>query len=80
MITYFGMSVFWWVFWLCLVLLFFVVATPVPRSTYRRIRQTPLERLQHRFANGEIAQEEYERRRAILLRDQLPPPSRPQPA
>lgn len=80
MVTYFGMSVFWWVFWLALVLLFFALATPVPRRTYRRMRQTPLERLQQRFANGELSADEYERRRAILLRDQLPPPTTPQTA
>jgi hypothetical protein len=32
------MSLFWWIFWLCAVLLFAVVLRPVSRRRYRRMR------------------------------------------
>jgi putative membrane protein len=40
----------------------------VSRSTYRQM-QSPLQLLQRRYAGGEIATDEYEERRATLLRD-----------
>jgi hypothetical protein len=37
-VTIFGMSLYWWAFWLSLILLFFVFARPVTRRRYRRLR------------------------------------------
>jgi putative membrane protein len=41
---------------------------PVSRTAYRQM-QSPLQVLQRRYAAGEITSEEYEERRAKLLRD-----------
>jgi putative membrane protein len=41
---------------------------PVPRVTYRQM-QSPLQLLQRRYAAGEITSDEYEERRAKLMRD-----------
>ena len=61
-----GMHVFWWLFWIVLIVGFFVLIEPVPRS---RPRETPLELLQRRYAAGKISSVEYEERKAKLDRD-----------
>lgn len=66
---FWGMHLFWWLFWVVLLFAFFSLATPVPR---RRARETPLEILQRRYAAGEISTEEYEERKALLVKDQSP--------
>lgn len=66
---FFGMHMLWWVFWLCMLVVFFGLLTPVPRGRARRQRQTPLEVLQRRYANGEITTVEYQERKAILEAD-----------
>lgn len=63
---YWGMHLFWWIFWIVMIVLLFSSTTPVPKS---RARTGPMEVLQRRFAAGEIGKEDYEERRAILLRD-----------
>ena len=69
MYYFWGMHWFWWIFWIFLWILFFSFMMPVQRSTYR-LMQSPLQLLlQNRFAGGEITRDEYEERRAILLRD-----------
>jgi putative membrane protein len=60
---------FWWLFWVVVIVAFFSLLTPVPKS---RVRQRPLDILQRRYAAGEISSEEYEERKAKLLRDQTP--------
>lgn len=63
-----GFHLFWWLFWIAvivgLVLWLARVAGQGPRAS-----QTPLERLQRRYANGEITTDEYEERRRTLERD-----------
>jgi putative membrane protein len=49
-------------------MVFFSFMTPVRRTTYREM-QSPLQLLKRRYAAGEINSEEYEERRARLLRD-----------
>lgn len=61
-----GMHALWWLFWIALIVVFFALIEPVPRS---RPRQTPLELLQRRYAAGEISSDEYEERKAKLERD-----------
>ena len=61
-----GMHFFWWLFWLALIIVFFTLMRPVPRH---KMRETPLQILQRRYANGEISSEEYEERKAKLERD-----------
>lgn len=63
---FWGMHIFWWLFWALLIVLFFTLVTPVPKH---RVRETPLEILQRRYAAGEISSEEYEERKAKLERD-----------
>lgn len=68
MYNFMGMYSYWWVFWLILWICFFSFMMPVRRTTYRQM-QSPLQLLQRRYAAGEITSEEYEERRAKLLRD-----------
>lgn len=63
---FFGMHVFWWLFWIVLIVAFFSLLTPVPRH---RARETPLQILQRRYAAGEVSTQEYEERKARLERD-----------
>jgi putative membrane protein len=63
---FFGMHVFWWLFWIVLILAFFSLLTPVPRH---RARETPLQILQRRYAAGELSTQEYEERKARLEHD-----------
>jgi putative membrane protein len=66
----FGMYWLWWIFWLLAIALVFGFAQPIPRRRLREYRdQSPLARLQRRYAEGEISTQEYEERRAILERD-----------
>lgn len=63
---FWGMHLFWWLFWIVLFVAFFSLLTPVPR---RRARETPLEVLQRRYAAGEISTAEYEERKTRLTKD-----------
>jgi putative membrane protein len=65
---YGGMHAYWWFFWILIWVLYFSLFMPMRRATYRQI-QSPLQLLQQRYAAGEITSEEYEERRAKLLRD-----------
>jgi putative membrane protein len=66
---FWGMHLFWWLFWVVGILMLFSLFTPEPRN---RRRGTPLELLQRRFAAGEITDKEYEERKAKLERDAKP--------
>jgi putative membrane protein len=68
MYNFMGMYSYWWLFWLILWICFFSFMMPVRRTAYRQM-QSPLQLLQRRYAAGEITSEEYEERRAKLLRD-----------
>jgi len=68
MYYFWGMHWLWWIFWMLLWVLFFSFMMPVNRAAYRQM-QSPLQLLQRRYAAGEIASEEYEERRAKLMRD-----------
>lgn len=63
---FWGMHIFWWLFWIVLIAMFFSVATPVPRG---KARETPLDRLQRRYAEGEISTDEYDERKKRLEQD-----------
>ena len=60
---FWGMHLFWWLFWILVMVLFFGLLTPVPRS---KVRETPLQVLQRRYAAGEITTQEYDERKARL--------------
>lgn len=66
---FWGMHIFWWLFWIALIVVFFALIEPVPRG---RRRETPLEVLQRRYAAGEIGEKEYEERKRTLERDVKP--------
>lgn len=65
---FFGMHVFWWLFWLLLIVAFLSLFTAVPKDKAGHI-ETPLDILQHRYAAGEITTAEYQERRGTLTRD-----------
>ncbi len=67
---FWGMSIFWWLFWVLALVIFFSLLTPVPRSRLRDRRETPLDILQRRHAAGELTTAEYDERRARLPGDQ----------
>lgn len=64
--SFWGMHVFWWLFWIVLIVVFVWLIEPVPRG---RARETALERLQRRYADGEITTDEYEERKKRLEQD-----------
>lgn len=66
---FWGMHLFWWLFWVALIAVFFSLLTPVPR---KRVRETPLQILQRRYAAGEISTQEYEERKKRLEQDAPP--------
>lgn len=66
---FFGMHLFWWLFWIVLIAALFTQFKPMPRG---KLRETPLQILQRRYAAGEIGDEEYEARKAKLERDAPP--------
>lgn len=63
-----GMHLFWWLFWVAIIIGFVSMFTPVPRQQAAQ-RDAPLDVLQRRYAAGDISTEEYEQRRAVLVRD-----------
>lgn len=60
---FWGMHLFWWLFWFLIIAAFFSLLTPVPRH---KVRETPLQILQRRLAAGEISTQEYEERKQRL--------------
>lgn len=62
---FWGMHVFWWLFWIAVMVVLFTSLSP----TSRRQSERPLEILQRRYATGEITTQEYEERKAALERD-----------
>ena len=64
---FFGMHMFWWLFWLILLFVLFGWFAPVPKKRIRK--DSPLDILQKRFAAGELTTEEYEEKKKILESD-----------
>lgn len=64
-----GMHFFWWLFWIVAFVSFFSVLTPVPRHRAKRLHETPRDTILRRFSEGEIDEQEYERRKTIIDRD-----------
>ncbi len=62
-----GMHLVWWIIWVAVIV--WVFATPFEIPGERKKSNSPLDILQKRFAGGSITEEEYEKRKAILLRD-----------
>jgi putative membrane protein len=64
-----GMHWLWWLFWILVIVAVWWAFTRRPSGPSAPPREAPLDRLQRRYADGEITTEEYEERKAILLRD-----------
>jgi putative membrane protein len=64
---FWGMHLIWWFVWIMLI--FWIFATPYSIPFERRRKDSPLDILQKRFASGEITKEVYEERKAILKRE-----------
>lgn len=67
--NFWGMHLLWWVFWSVAFLSFFSMLTSVPRRHAKLLRESPRDMLLRDFASGEIDEQEYERRKAIVDRD-----------
>ena len=63
---YLGMSAIWWIIWL--ILLFWIFAVPYDIPGQRSRKDSPLEILKKRFANGQMTKEEFEAQKDILLK------------
>jgi putative membrane protein len=61
---YWGMNAIWWFIWL--IFIFWIFATPYDIPGQRRRKNTPLDILQNRFAAGQITAEEFKERKRIL--------------
>ena len=64
-----GMHFLWWMFWIVLIGTAFVTVTPLPKQ-YAKSGPRALDILRRRYAAGELSSEEYERRKAIIVRDE----------
>lgn len=63
---FFGMHLLWWLFWIVLIAALFGLFGPVSR---KKVRDTPLQVLQRRYAMGELSTQEYEERKKRLTVD-----------
>ena len=70
--SFIGMHLFWWMFWIILIGTAFTTVTPV-RKTLLRSGEQALDILRRRYAGGQVSTEEYERRKAVLERDEPNP-------
>jgi len=61
---YGGMNLVWWFIWV--ILLFWIFATPYDIPGQRRRKDGPLELLQKRFVLDEITYDEYQEKKKIL--------------
>ena len=64
---YGGMHLIWWIIWVILII--WIFATPYQIPGEKRKPNSPLDILQKRFAGGSITEEEYDERKAILMKD-----------
>jgi putative membrane protein len=61
-----GMHWIWWLVWIAVIA---AAWWTLARRTAAQAEPTPIERLQRRYADGEITTEVYEEQKATLLRD-----------
>jgi len=64
---FWGMDIIWWFVWI--ILIFWIFATPYDIPGQRRKKDGPLDILKKRFASGQITKEEYEESKKILTTD-----------
>lgn len=61
---YGGMALVWWAVWIIFII--WIFATPYDIPGQRRKKDTPLDILKKRFANGEITEKEYYEKKSII--------------
>jgi putative membrane protein len=61
---YWGMDLIWWFIWV--ILLFWIFATPYPIPGERRKRDSALDILNKQLASGKIKLEEYEQKKKLI--------------
>ena len=59
-----GMHLLWWIIWF--IFLIWIFATPWDIPGQRKKKESPLDILKRRFANGEISKEEFEESKKLL--------------
>ncbi len=64
---FWGMHLVWWFIWL--ILLFWIFATPYDVPGQRKKKDSPLDILKRRLASGEITTEEYQDKKRIIEND-----------
>ena len=64
---FWGMDMIWWFIWI--ILLFWIFATPYDIPGQRKRKESPLDMLQKRYAAGEITTQEYMEKREIIESD-----------
>jgi len=62
--NFWGMHLIWWFLWV--VVLFWVFATPYNIPGQRTKKETPLDILNKRFASGEINREEFLEKKKLI--------------
>jgi putative membrane protein len=62
------MHAFWWAFWFILIVTLFSTVTPIPKNQLKS-GERAFDILRRRYAAGQVSTEEYERRKAVLERD-----------
>jgi putative membrane protein len=61
---YWGMDIIWWFIWL--VVIFWIFATPYPIPRERRRKDSALDILKKQLASGQIRIEEYENKKRLI--------------
>lgn len=76
---YWGMHLFWWFFWLAIVVLLLTTGWPRARVIAPGAggRDAALDALRMRYAAGEIDEEEYQERMAVLIGENPAAPRSP---
>lgn len=64
-----GMHAFWWLFWVLLIVLVLFGIRPRSGEHRERQRETPIDILRRRLANGEINAQEYEEIMRVLSQE-----------
>lgn len=64
---FFGMHLIWWLFWILLIVWIFALPYDIPGS--RKSKATSLDILNQRLATGEISEEEYQKKKKLILED-----------
>jgi putative membrane protein len=67
--SWFGMHVFWWIFWVVVIVAVAYVSLRARGDPRQVSRASPHEVLRRRYAAGELSTQEYEERKAVLDRD-----------